>query len=141
MSDPCPRCDQPIATQTDHDACPGGCECTRCVSLCWSAFGSACVAVDWRSRALTAEAERDEWSGRAKERARHALEAEAELKRVWSIESAAVAAHADKVEAATIERVAAWLESSAASGFFAVPGRDEKRLADRLRSGTWKEKP
>lgn len=61
----CPNCDQPLATEADHDT--RGCDrCARfdatCphASLCWSAFAMTCPPVDWRARALAAERERDE---------------------------------------------------------------------------------
>ncbi len=53
MTDRCPDCDLPIATQTD-DAHPED------TGLCWrNQWGGICpeVRVDWRARAMTAEAE------------------------------------------------------------------------------------
>mgnify|MGYP000860329865 CR=1 FL=1 len=52
MNDRCPRCDRPIATDADWTTTPSG----EGGHLCW---GGACPAVDWRKRALVAEAERD----------------------------------------------------------------------------------
>lgn len=53
MGDRCERCDKPVATDADWATVPGGAG----ENLCWGA--SACVAVDWRARALAAEKERD----------------------------------------------------------------------------------
>lgn len=57
----CHSCDRPLATQADYDAHPDGCMCPRCVALCWRAWTTECLGqpVDWRARALKAEAERD----------------------------------------------------------------------------------
>lgn len=66
----CPTCDKAVATQDDYDA-PGhedGCECPRCLSLCWRRWwDDVCImpGVDWRSRCLAAESERDEAVARA----------------------------------------------------------------------------
>lgn len=51
----CHDCDLPLATQADYDATPEG----RGAHLCWRDWNSdRCVhpPVDWRSRALKAEA-------------------------------------------------------------------------------------
>lgn len=45
----CERCDRPVASEADFDAYRGG----EGGHLCW---GGACPAVDWRSRAMAAEA-------------------------------------------------------------------------------------
>lgn len=49
----CERCDRPLAVENDHD---GGCTCEQCSARCWSSWGVECKPVDWRSRALKAEA-------------------------------------------------------------------------------------
>ena len=60
MANRCERCDREFATDDDYDTHDyGGCKCDRCRSLCWSRFGSECIPVDWRARALSAEAECD----------------------------------------------------------------------------------
>lgn len=76
----CPNCDQPLATEADHDT--RGCDrCARfdatCphASLCWSAFAMTCPPVDWRARAGVAERERDEVRRRAREAAQTIIEA------------------------------------------------------------------
>lgn len=62
MSDErCHACDRPVATQEqwDHGACGqggDGCECDACCSVCWGGPGCQANAVDWRARALKAEA-------------------------------------------------------------------------------------
>lgn len=52
--DRCPNCDKPCATQrqltTMADDDPAA------DALCWSRYGTHCPSVDWRSRALAAEA-------------------------------------------------------------------------------------
>ena len=59
----CPVCDAVLATEADYDAShTRGLPQTRIAELCWSVvFGSRCISppVDWRARALAAEAERD----------------------------------------------------------------------------------
>lgn len=54
----CDTCDHPLATDADLDGCDDGCRCNRCVSLCWHNYNSYCSfdPVDWRTRALEAEA-------------------------------------------------------------------------------------
>jgi len=47
----CPRCDRPEPTPELRNH-PGGCECAACVSVCWG----GCEPIDWRERALRAEA-------------------------------------------------------------------------------------
>jgi len=48
----CERCDRPRATDEDRDDTkPGEAE-----HLCWVEWGESCEAVDWRARALAAEA-------------------------------------------------------------------------------------
>ena len=47
----CERCDKPHATNADWYH-PGGCVCATCVTLCWG----ECDPIDWRARALKAEA-------------------------------------------------------------------------------------
>ena len=56
MATRCPRCDREVATDADR-AHPEGCACPRCVSVCWDSEFGGCQAVDWRARALAAEAE------------------------------------------------------------------------------------
>lgn len=64
----CERCDKPRATEADF--------CTVSIGdnmhLCWSSYGGACEAIDWRARALAAEetarteaAAHDAWQARA----------------------------------------------------------------------------
>lgn len=55
----CDVCDHPLATNADLFGCEGGCRCERCTQLCWRDYNLACSfePVDWRARALTAEAE------------------------------------------------------------------------------------
>lgn len=60
----CHDCDLPLATAEDclPDGCPAcevGDPCPPHDGLCWSAFDMHCAPVDWRARALAAEAERD----------------------------------------------------------------------------------
>lgn len=57
----CLTCDLRLATQVDLDNCDDGCQCSRCTSLCWRAFGNRCTGmpVDWRRRALDAETSLD----------------------------------------------------------------------------------
>lgn len=50
MTDRCHRCDRPIATQKDWDTIPEG----DGEHLCWDS--TRCEPVDWRARALVAEA-------------------------------------------------------------------------------------
>lgn len=52
-TDRCHNCDRPHAKENRHK---GGCECPACVSVCWSKWGTTCPSVDWRERALRAEA-------------------------------------------------------------------------------------
>ena len=52
----CPRCDQVRAVENGH---PGGCLCESCISMCWRDWGVECNAIDWRQRALDAEARAD----------------------------------------------------------------------------------
>jgi hypothetical protein len=52
MTDRCHACDQPVATDRDWATMPPG----DGEHLCWG--GLQCVPIDWRSRALAAEAER-----------------------------------------------------------------------------------
>jgi hypothetical protein len=56
VPDNCHRCDKPHATPADFDACPGGCECDRCLSLCWRAYGGLCEEHNWRAEALALRA-------------------------------------------------------------------------------------
>lgn len=66
--DRCPDCDAPLATAADgaiHDALGGDCEGpahARCLALCWPE-GGACIRepMDWRARALAAEAREAKW--------------------------------------------------------------------------------
>jgi hypothetical protein len=43
----CERCDKPVATQEDWDRCDDGCECEKCVAVCWQTGG--CARKDWRA--------------------------------------------------------------------------------------------
>lgn len=52
----CPTCDRPLATP-DLEAHADSCECAACVAHCWSEYGADCKPVDWRERALKAEAD------------------------------------------------------------------------------------
>ena len=62
MSDTrCHACDRRLATAADYptEACPvcdAGDPCPPHDALCWSSFGTRCTAIDWRGRALAAEA-------------------------------------------------------------------------------------
>ena len=49
----CPVCDLPPAVMNRHRE---DCGCPLCTKRCWAAYGSSCVPVDWRARALAAEA-------------------------------------------------------------------------------------
>ena len=58
----CHACDRRLATAADYltEACPvcdAGDPCPPHDALCWSSFGTRCTAIDWRGRALAAEAE------------------------------------------------------------------------------------
>ena len=58
----CPTCDQIRAQLDDYAAwraCDGGATCLCPLDRCWAPMHSACTGerVDWRARALTAEAE------------------------------------------------------------------------------------
>ena len=55
-TDRCPTCDKPRAgdVAVSH---AGGCTCPGCLSVCWLDWGVLCEPVDWRARALAAEAE------------------------------------------------------------------------------------
>jgi hypothetical protein len=57
VSDLCPSCDLPLATDEDFQTIPAG----EGEWLCWSAYGTKCEPIDWRERALKVQAERDEW--------------------------------------------------------------------------------
>lgn len=50
----CERCDMPHATANDWRSHEPGCACVRCVAICWG--DATCDPVDWRERALKAEA-------------------------------------------------------------------------------------
>lgn len=57
----CHACDRRLATAADYltEACPvcdAGDPCPPHDALCWSSFGTRCTAIDWRGRALAAEA-------------------------------------------------------------------------------------
>lgn len=55
----CEECDLPLATQQDYDACDHDCPtCEKCAAVCWSSFNLTRCShpIDWRSRALAAEA-------------------------------------------------------------------------------------
>ncbi len=57
MPDRCHTCDRPLASTEDWEhvkACQDH-ACTHGVGLCWGDY--ACEPVDWRARALKAEAE------------------------------------------------------------------------------------
>lgn len=64
MSTPtrCHTCDRVNATSEDFKAgaCKaspdGGCECAKCLALCWGACYLTRAPVDWRARCLQAEA-------------------------------------------------------------------------------------
>lgn len=58
----CHTCDRPLATP-ELEAHVDGCECAACVSHCWSEYGAACEAPDWRGRAMRAEAMLAELAG------------------------------------------------------------------------------
>lgn len=45
----CERCDREIASEADWNH-RGGCDCARCVTLCFD--GDNCDPVDWRARAM-----------------------------------------------------------------------------------------
>jgi hypothetical protein len=53
----CPDCDRPMATRADFENHPENCQ--HCWTLCWREYHDGCVAprVDWRARALAAEAD------------------------------------------------------------------------------------
>jgi hypothetical protein len=57
----CPDCDRPLATKQDYDCACDGEPCVSCNAKCWRAeCGDVCQHVDridWRARALAAEAE------------------------------------------------------------------------------------
>lgn len=55
MVDRCRNCDKPVATEADWEATPEG----EGEHLCWGWGTPSCASVDWRARALAAEAERD----------------------------------------------------------------------------------
>ena len=57
ISNLCPSCDLPLATDEDFQTIPAG----EGEWLCWSAYGTRCEPIDWRERALKVQAERDEW--------------------------------------------------------------------------------
>lgn len=59
----CHLCDRQLATHDDYESHPENCE--HCQTLCWSEYHSGCVAprVDWRARALAAEAQEHLGSG------------------------------------------------------------------------------
>mgnify|MGYP006287343987 CR=1 FL=1 len=57
MSESCPVCDLPLATDEDYQTIPAG----EGEWLCWAAYGAKCDPIDWRERALRVQAERDEW--------------------------------------------------------------------------------
>lgn len=59
----CEYCDQPKATQGMFDSHDDGCECAECGEYGWEC-DSPCDDVDWRDRALRAEAELSEWRAR-----------------------------------------------------------------------------
>ena len=54
----CPRCDKPIASDALWQHKPG-CECAECEAHCFQSRSGPthCVEVDWRARALAAEAD------------------------------------------------------------------------------------
>jgi len=95
----CPDCDDPLATQEDadrHDAKVGECrpvdDCW-CEKLCWREWTDAvCMGeeVNWRSRALAAEAERDAALARA-ERLEAALDQIESLSDEYSVAQTAIA--------------------------------------------------
>lgn len=60
LPDRCPDCDAPLATQADWDGHEDGCMCRRCRALCWRAWLTRCERepMDWRTRAIKAEATR-----------------------------------------------------------------------------------
>jgi hypothetical protein len=88
VNDRCPRCDRPIATDADWTTTPSG----EGGHLCW---GGACPAVDWRKRALVAEAEVDTLLD--------AIDAQAAAVRQHDAAQAAIRA-ADARDAATLRR-------------------------------------
>lgn len=55
MVDRCRNCDKPVATEADWEATPEG----EGEHMCWGWGTPSCASVDWRARALAAEAERD----------------------------------------------------------------------------------
>ena len=61
-ADRCPVCDLPRATAEQWCDHASGCECAECAASCWDTGAAMCAAlsVNWRERALAAEArERD----------------------------------------------------------------------------------
>lgn len=46
----CERCDKPIATSEDWARCSDGCECAKCVAICWEQ--GDCDPHGWREEAL-----------------------------------------------------------------------------------------
>lgn len=134
----CEQCDKQLATEADYNR-PGhgddgdGCECAECCALCWGdPFVCAQDAVDWRARALAAEAR---------------LSARIEIQPLhlpYIVENARtgdVYHPAEEVERVTIERVAAWLEAQRGSVGGLRLSEITGDLAADLRSGAWKEKP
>ena len=96
-ADRCHVCDRPIATAAQWRDHGSGCECAACVAACWDTGTAGCASwpVNWRERALAAEArERD-----AAHRERAAI-VEWLLDRAYALPPAHVAASAALYEAA-----------------------------------------
>ena len=50
MTSLCERCGKPLATYGDWARCQPGCECEKCLSICWQQ--GTCEEYDWMAECL-----------------------------------------------------------------------------------------